>query len=170
MFFPTRGLLPRPSGEVGGEGFHVPQPAVYPGDGERLVLRVAARTHQLLRVYADRPGAVIALEEIEYDRLRSMQYGEYRRSLFGPDGLVAGSARAERWLLWPGGVPSSGAMRQWGQHATAFVGRRHFDDPWLIDTGFLPAEAAVEQPDPRSAIRETSAFQGSRTLPYREPH
>jgi hypothetical protein len=29
-------------------------------------------------------------------------------------------------------------MRQWGRHATAFVGRRHFDDPWLLDLYFEP--------------------------------
>jgi hypothetical protein len=27
-------------------------------------------------------------------------------------------------------------MRQWGRHATAFVGRRHFDDPHLLDAYF----------------------------------
>lgn len=34
------------------------------------------------------------------------------------------------------GVPEPGAMRQWGRHATAFVGRRHFDDPWLLERYF----------------------------------
>jgi hypothetical protein len=27
-------------------------------------------------------------------------------------------------------------MRQWGRHATAFIGRRHFDDPRLFDDYF----------------------------------
>jgi hypothetical protein len=27
-------------------------------------------------------------------------------------------------------------MRQWGTHATAFVGRRHFDAPDLIEKAF----------------------------------
>jgi hypothetical protein len=32
-------------------------------------------------------------------------------------------------------------MRQWGHHPTAFVGRRHFDDPYLIDRLFtLPGQ------------------------------
>jgi hypothetical protein len=34
------------------------------------------------------------------------------------------------------GIPSAGAMRQWGHHATAFVGRRHFDEPFLIERYF----------------------------------
>jgi hypothetical protein len=28
-------------------------------------------------------------------------------------------------------------MRQWGHHATAFVGRRHFDDADLLDRRFV---------------------------------
>jgi hypothetical protein len=62
--------------------------------------------------------------------------GGGRRSLFDPDGLVAGSERGERWLFWPMGVREPGAMRQWGHHATAFVGRRHFDDPDMMDRYF----------------------------------
>ena len=62
------------------------------------------------------------------------------RSLFDSDGLVAGSERAERWLLWPTGVPSPGAMRERGRHAIAFVGRRHFDDADLLDRLFEPAK------------------------------
>jgi hypothetical protein len=66
--------------------------------------------------------------------LRSLPFpGGGRRSLYGPDGLVAGSERLERWLLWPMGVDSPGAMRQWGNHATVFVGRRHFDDARLLE-------------------------------------
>jgi hypothetical protein len=68
------------------------------------------------------------------------------RSAFGADGLVAGSERGERFFFWPTGVESAGQMRQWGHHATAFVGRRHFDDPLLLETYFetgpAPAHAA----------------------------
>jgi hypothetical protein len=34
-------------------------------------------------------------------------------------------------------VLAYGAMRQWGKHATAFVGRRHFDDPRLMEDRFV---------------------------------
>ena len=39
-------------------------------------------------------------------------------------------------LFWPMGITSAGQMRQWGRHATAFVGRRHFDDARLLDQYF----------------------------------
>jgi len=35
------------------------------------------------------------------------------------------------------GIPSAGAMRQWGRHATAFVGRRHFDGADLLEKRFV---------------------------------
>jgi hypothetical protein len=64
------------------------------------------------------------------------------RSVFGVDGLMGGTERGERHLLWPSGVASPGQMRQWGHHATAFVGRRHFDDPRLLASYFTPLPAA----------------------------
>jgi hypothetical protein len=70
-----------------------------------------------------------------------------RRSLYGPDGLVAGSERGERFLFWPMGIASAGAMRQWGHHATAFVGRRHFDEVDLIERRFQRA-APAPRPEP----------------------
>jgi len=45
----------------------------------------------------------------------------------------AASSRANTCsTLWM----TPGAMRQWGRHATAFVGRRHFDDADLIERRF----------------------------------
>ena len=72
----------------------------------------------------------------DYDVLRSLPSDNEYRSLFGTHGLVAGTERSERFLLWPMGIRSPGAMRQWGRHSTAFVGRRHFDDAFLIESLF----------------------------------
>ena len=58
------------------------------------------------------------------------------RSVYGPDALIRGTERAERLLFWPMGIESPGAMRQWGRHPTAFVGRRHFDEPRLLEQRF----------------------------------
>ena len=143
MFFPGSRLTARPEEEVGGEGFYVPQPAPSPEPDERLALRLEAGTHQLLRVHV--VAADLAAESLVvdfYDNLRSLPRGDGWQSLFGPDGLVAGTGRSERYLFWPMGVPSAGAMRQWGHHATMFVGRRHFDDPGMVEAGFLVLPAA----------------------------
>ena len=66
----------------------------------------------------------------------SSESSSERRSAYDPDGMIRGTERGERVFFWPMGIPSAGAMRQWGHHATAFVGRRHFDDADLIDKRF----------------------------------
>ncbi len=137
LFLPTPKLHRRDVGEGYEEPLLSPQ-VVRPGSG-REVLRIANRSHYLQRVFHrsefDQESVSYALEH--YDRLRSLAAaGGRRKSLFGEDSLVRGSERPERWLFWPMGVPSAGAMRQWGHHATAFVGRRHFDEPELISRYF----------------------------------
>jgi hypothetical protein len=116
----------------------VPQPAPA---GQPLVLRIAHQTHYIQRIYhAGQALPTQAMAWQDYDMLRSLPDATGHRSMFGAHGIVAGSERAERLLLWPTGVRSPGAMRQWGRHDTAFVGRRHFDDPYLIQSLFEAAE------------------------------
>ena len=141
QLFPGPALRLRPETAQWAEPPLVPQAAPTVGAGERIVLRLATDTHYLQRVYASQPEAVLALAWRDYATLYAIPVvGGGHRSLFGSDGLVAGSERAERWLLWPMGVPSPGAMRERGRHAIAFVGRRHFDDADLLDRLFEPAE------------------------------
>lgn len=125
------------------EPIMVPQ-SVADGPG-RIVLRVSSGSHYIQRVYReDDSEAADAVDPrsytlADYDALRSLPVpGGGQRSLFRPDGIVPGTRRPERWLFWPMGVPEPGAMRQWGRHAIAFVGRRHFDDPHLLERYFEP--------------------------------
>jgi hypothetical protein len=135
-----------------GEGFRVvqpqdgsepilsPKPIRDLKSGERLVIRLASRTHFIRGVTPERamPGAAVYGWR-DYDELRSLPMPNGRnRSLFATNGLVQDSERPERFLFWPMGVPSAGAMRQWGTHATAFLGRRHFDDPRLLEKLLRP--------------------------------
>lgn len=140
MFFTTPRATPvaAPQGEP--EWAFVPQtlPAIFAGD--RLVLRIATRTHYVERVMVDPAGSPVRRTYTvrPYDELRSLPLGpKGTRSLFGPDGMIAGTERAEAWLFWPMGIANAGAMRQWGRHATAFVGRRHFDDADLMERRFV---------------------------------
>ncbi len=88
-----------------------------------------------------RGGSGRAYSFAEEDDLRALPTaGGTTRSAFGPDGIVPGTERGERLLFWPTGVDSTGAMRQWGRQATAFLGRRHFDDPDLIERRFSITE------------------------------
>lgn len=138
FFFPTPRVRARPAPRTLDEWLFVPHELRRPAERERVVLRVASRTHylQAVRFAAAAGTAARAYALREADVLRSLAAPGGRRSLFGADGLVAGSERLERFVFWPMGIRSAGAMRQWGRHATAFVGRRHFDDPLLLDVRF----------------------------------
>lgn len=110
------------------------QVAVYLRSADHQVARVLPRALAEQRS----AGPAQALQAAEYAQLRAWPSAATgrTRSLFGEDGLVAGTERLERFWLWPSGVRSPGAMRQWGRHATAFVGRTHFDDPGLLERWF----------------------------------
>ena len=71
-----------------------------------------------------------------YHQLRSLAASTGQRGLFAQNGLVKGTERPERWLLWPMGVDSPGAMRVWGRHAISFANRRYFDQPDLFEPFF----------------------------------
>jgi hypothetical protein len=138
LFFPTPRARPLPAPDPLEEWAFVPQTLPPVGEGERPVVRIASATHYIEGVSLVRGSDSVARYVLHpYDELRSMQrVGEGSRSVFGPDGIIAGSERAERFLFWPMGIASPGAMRQWGRHATAFVGRRHFDDADLLERRF----------------------------------
>ena len=105
------------------------------------MIRIAQGSHYIQRIYRDVAMDGVRYSVQPYDGLRSLPLpGGGYRSLFRADGLVPASARPERWLLWVSGVRSPGAMRQAGRHATAFVGRRHFDDADLLARFFTRQE------------------------------
>jgi hypothetical protein len=149
MFFPTPAAHAKPAPDAQTEWAFIPKTLERLEDGERWVLRLAAGTHYLDGVdkgSAEQRPPSPAQRAATYawrddDELRSLPVppqgaSPRRRSLFGPDGFVAGTDRAEAWLFWPMGIRRAGAMRQWGHHATAFVGRRHFDDAHLMEQRF----------------------------------
>ncbi len=137
LFFTTPRAVPLPSppGEV--EWAFVPQKLRAMNVSDRLVVRIASGTHYVERVYRDQDDSLARYDLRHYDDLRSLpRMTGGSRSVFRPDGIIAGTERNERFLLWPMGIENAGAMRQWGRHATAFVGRRHFDDANLLERRF----------------------------------
>ena len=139
LFFPTPALKLR--GDLPSWYYEQPLLPQQAPAAERLVIRVSSARHYIERVYpANETLSAIPLLVLPYDELRALPAGDGWHSLFGRHGLVAGSERPERFLFWPMGIRSPGAMRQWGRHPTAFVGRRHFDAPDLIETLFERVE------------------------------
>ncbi len=132
-----------------GEGTVVPITAPSLGPDQRMVLHISSGDHYLraLSVSNAEGADPIAYKMRPMDDLRSLPLPNGgTRSLYNPKGIVKGTDRGERFLLWPMGIPNPGAMRQWGNHATAFVGRRHFDDPYLFERAFVRT-GVVNDPD-----------------------
>lgn len=177
LFFPVPPTERRPLEEDRDlrEGALTPAGAPVPGKGERIVLRLQAGTHYLQKVAstgAIEPAARRRAYRLAMDRLvpdldlRSIPTGRPERpyrSLYGESGLVAGTERSERFLLWPMGIASAGAMRQWGTHATAFVGTRHFDDPFLFDRSFRNPRSAGDREAAQGARGASSETASSET-------
>ncbi len=108
-----------------------------PEENETAVIHLSAGEHFINAIEhkdVNKPDKPYTL--LPYRHLRQLPTEDGRRSLFSVNGIIKGSERPERWLLWPMGISSAGAMRQWGHHAIAFIGRRHFDDPGLFLTFF----------------------------------
>ena len=147
LFFPTERLALRALPPSLDEGALAPQAPVVLPAGARIELRIESGSHALRRV-GSTPGSAVGDARL-YGRapetsLRTLPRADGRtRSLYAPDGLVRGTERAERFVFWPMGIASAGAMRQWGRHPTAFIGRRHFDEATLIERYFVPAVGAA---------------------------
>jgi hypothetical protein len=109
-------------------------------DRQWMTVAMKSRTHFVRHLYPSGFNAnsdTVVYNILPYDQLRSLNdaHGGHR-SMFDPDSLAPGTRRLERWLFWPTGVYSAGAMRQSGRHAVAFAGRRHFDDPFFMEKMF----------------------------------
>ena len=137
MFFPTPRVEPLPKPQRYVEWAFSPATLPAIPQGSRLIVSARTRSHYLRNVWPAESADGSEYAFADYDVLRTLPLpGGGSRSAFGPDGLVPGTGRGERYFFWPMGIASAGAMRQWGTHATAFLGRRHFDDADLIEQRF----------------------------------
>lgn len=115
---------------------------------EFMTVAIESGTHYIQHLYPlprgiPPEGDVYSL--VDYGRILSLPFpGGGAKSMFSQDSTAPGSERLERWILWPTGVLSPGAMRQWGRHAVAFVGKRHFDDPYFMERMFLRTDSESE--------------------------
>jgi hypothetical protein len=138
QFFPTSRAELLPPQDTLDEQAFVPQRLPAIEIGGRVEVRLEAGTHYIQRVLVGTGRDGIGYALAADDELRSLpDPAGGRRSAFRADGIVPGSERGERYVFWPMGVREPGAMREWGRHPTAFVGRRHFDEARLIERYFI---------------------------------
>jgi hypothetical protein len=117
----------------------VPQwlPALKPG--ERPAIRINSGWHQVQRLIS--MGELhdpISYALVPYDVLEILPREDgQRESIFDSKGIVKGSKRLERFILFSMGIPSIGSMRQRGHQAIELIGEDHFDNPHLFDQNFV---------------------------------
>ena len=105
---------------------------------ERLVVRLKSGWHQVEYIGTDSISAVPTYYNlVAYHQLETLSRdGHASESMFSSTGIGKNSERIEPLIFFPMGIPDIGSMRQRGNHAVKFVGRAHFDDPYLFDDHF----------------------------------
>lgn len=116
--------------------------AIPDNESARVVVHLSKRAHYVIGLtqYENGAGGTETYRFAPYRRLRRLPIDGGSKSMFGPDSIVDGSERMERWFVWPTGVPSAGAMRQRGHHPIALVGRRYFDEARFLERVFVKGD------------------------------
>ena len=107
--------------------------------GEHLGIRINSGWHQVQRLIPiGHLADSIPYTLTPYDVLETLPHEEGQtESIFNSKGIVKGSERVERLILFSMGIRAIGSMRQRGHHATELIGKDHFDNPYLFDQNFL---------------------------------
>lgn len=106
----------------------------YPSNPDlKPIITVSHSKHHVVGLRFAEPEPLVAkgYRMRAYESLYQLNENGQVASAFNEDGIIAGSSRLERFILWPSGVQNPGAMRMKGTHVTAFIGERYFDDPYL---------------------------------------
>lgn len=111
--------------------------------GDGVMLEITSNEHYIVGVKPKAIGANTIKTDARrgyrlapYSQLQNLEHESGTRSLFDSHGIIPGSERLERYTLWPTGILSVGAMRQWGTHATGFIEQQQFDDADLFEHYF----------------------------------
>lgn len=138
LFIPAHGKVAGlKAGEVKQPRF-IPQWLPEIPAAERLTVRINTGWHQVERVIASPvPAGAVRYRLEPYTSLEALPGTDgSTSSLFDDRGIATGTGRIEPLLFFPMGIPSVGSMRQRSHHAITFLGRAHFDDPFLFDDRF----------------------------------
>ncbi len=136
IVFPTRHMALPTGGGFWDEDRLQP---LAPASWGQVTVVVDAATHYLRTVAA---GDALSMPLLPLQLEPWAETREVLAPAIAEDGVIAGSERLERYWLWPSGVRSPGAMRDWGRHATAFIGEQHFDDLRALEPYIAPAVVA----------------------------
>jgi hypothetical protein len=107
--------------------------------GNHLGVRITSGWHRAVRLLSvEEVAESIPYELLPYDLLKALPHEkDGTESLFDGMGIVKGSERPERFILFSMGIPNIGSMREQGHHAIDLINRVTFDDPHLFDQNFV---------------------------------
>jgi hypothetical protein len=105
---------------------------------ERLIIRLKSGWHQVENIDTGNISAGSTSYYLAaYNQLEKLpRDDDTSESMFTSTGIGKDSERIEPLIFFPMGIPDIGSMRQRGHHAVKFIGRAHFDDPYLFDAHF----------------------------------
>jgi hypothetical protein len=117
----------------------VPQRLPAVPSGNQLGVRITSGWHRAVRLLSvEEVADSIPYELVPYDNLKALPHEmDGTKSLFDGKGIVKGSQRPERFILFSMGIPQIGSMREQGHHAIDLIHRVTFDDPHLFDQNFV---------------------------------
>ena len=155
-WYPVQPLARR---ERNGDEQGIPVVAPQAAPAHLATLRISAGTHEIQRVVdsasvSGETAQTFAIRRYE-DLLALPAPGGGTRSLFGPDGLIPGPHGTDPVGGFSSGIREPGALRQLGRHAITPVGRAHFDDPFLLESVFVPPSAANASAPPAAGSANT---------------
>lgn len=146
MFLPTPRVTSIAPSDTSVEWAFIPRQLPVIDAPQRVLVRITSGNHYLTDVRPDSGGHGLIYSLADDGELRTLPVAGGTRSAFGPDGIVPGTDRGERFVTWTLGLDDAGAMHEWGHHATALIGRRQFDDADLIERRFAivgPGDAQI---------------------------
>lgn len=148
LWFPLPNLKKR--GDVPDDMVLIPQTPV-PND---FVVRIGTGKHEVVRLVSASDVRASEVKEFglrRYEKLLTLPLpGGGTRSLFGPDGTVAGTSAGSDVAVSASDVLKAGAIRQWGHHPVSLKGDVYFDDPHLLETRFQVVPAVESRQESSS--------------------
>lgn len=100
-------------------------------------LFLEADSHQVIAVKDDVSSSQKVYRPVlvtHYNKLKRLNTTDgAKKSIFNERGIITGSERLERFVLWPTGITKSGSMRVAGSQPISKLSKNHFDDAFLLE-------------------------------------
>jgi hypothetical protein len=146
FWFAVGNTLPRRP-HTGGDAPFFPQERLAPAEPALLIETASGGLRGVVGPDPTVPAQRYPL--VRYETLYTLPLpGGGTRNLFDADGQIPGTAtQAPEWSA-ASGVPAPGALRHFMRLPVSYLGERHFDDAYVLESAFVPMLPAVASAPP----------------------